>query len=80
MLFRSGIRAAFTRTLILSGGYDQARAEADLAAGRGDLVAFGRPILANPGFVGKLQRGEPLNGPDFSTFYTPGEKGYTDYV
>ena len=76
----AGIRAAFTRTLILSGGYDQARAEADLAAGRGDLVAFGRPILANPGFVGKLQRGEPLNGPDFSTFYTPGEKGYTDYV
>ena len=50
------------------------------SAGRGDLVAFGRPILANPGFVGKLQRGEPLNGPDFSTFYTPGEKGYTDYV
>lgn len=74
------LRAAFPGTLILSGGYDRARAEADLEAGRADLVAFGRPVLANPGFAGKLQRGEALTAPDFGTFYTPGEKGYTDYV
>lgn len=75
----STIRSLFTGTLILSGGYDAERAEADLQAGRGDLVAFGRPALANPGLAGKLKRGEALTAPDFATFYTPGEAGYTDY-
>jgi N-ethylmaleimide reductase len=64
---------------ILSGGYDRDRAEADLAENKGDLVAFGRPFLANPSLVEKLRSGTELTPPDFSTFYTPGEKGYTDY-
>ena len=73
------LRATFPGTLILSGGYDAARAEADLAEGRGDLVAFGRPFIANPHLPTLLREGKPLAPPDFSTFYTPGEKGYTDY-
>jgi len=72
-------RKAFTRTLILSGGYDAARAESDLAAGHGDLIAVGRPLLANPDLVQRWQGGAALNAPDMATFYTPGEKGYTDY-
>jgi N-ethylmaleimide reductase len=72
-------RRTFKGTLILSGGYDVARAESDLAAGKGDLIAFGRPFLANPDLVARLKAGAALNAPDFSTFYTPGEKGYTDY-
>ncbi|HWQ09725.1 MAG TPA: hypothetical protein VN436_11470, partial [Holophaga sp.] len=55
------------------------RAETDLAAGRGDLVAFGRPFLANPDLPARLRMRAPLNEPDASTFYAPGEKGYTDY-
>jgi N-ethylmaleimide reductase len=77
--FVGRVRATFTNTLILSGGYDKARAEADLVAGRADLIAFGRPFLANPDLVERLQQDAPLNAPDFATFYTPGEKGYTDY-
>lgn len=73
------IRAAFGGTIILSGGYDRARAEADLIEGRGDLVAFGRPFLANPRLVTRLREGKALTAPDFATFYSPGEKGYTDY-
>lgn len=73
------IRAAFKGTLILSGGYDRDRAEADLREGKGELVAFGRPFIANPRLVSKLRARSPLANPDFSTFYTPGEKGYTDY-
>lgn len=76
---KDSIRKAFSRTLILSGGYDAARAEADLQAGRAELVAFGRPFISNPELVAKLQAGTELTPPDFSTFYTPGEKGYTDY-
>ncbi len=44
-------RNTFKRTLILSGGYDAARAESDLAAGKGDLIAIGKPFLANPDMV-----------------------------
>jgi N-ethylmaleimide reductase len=72
-------RRTFKRTLILSGGYDTARAESDLAAGKCDLIAFGKPFLANPDLVARWQAGAPLNAPDASTFYTPGPKGYTDY-
>lgn len=72
-------RKEFKGALILSGGYDLARAEADLAAGKGDLVAVGRPILANPDLVERWKAGAPLNPPDPATFYTPGPKGYTDY-
>jgi N-ethylmaleimide reductase len=73
------IRKAFGRTLILSGGYDLARAEADLGAGNADLIAFGRPFLANPDLVERFKAGAELNAPDYTTLYTPGEKGYTDY-
>jgi N-ethylmaleimide reductase len=76
---KAKIRANFKGSYILSGGYDAARANADLDAKLGDLVAFGRPFISNPDLVHKLQNGVALTAPDFSTFYTPGEKGYTDY-
>ncbi|OGT19034.1 MAG: alkene reductase [Gammaproteobacteria bacterium RBG_16_57_12] len=72
-------RKSFRGTLILSGGYDAARAESDLATGKADLIAVGRPFLANPDLPERWKVNAPLNAPDFNTFYTPGEKGYTDY-
>lgn len=76
---KAALRKAWPRTFILAGGLDRAGAEASLREGRADLVAFGRPFLANPDLVARLQRALPLNAPDFATFYTPGPKGYTDY-
>ncbi len=76
---KDGVREAFGGTIILSGGYDADRAEADLEAGKCELVAFGRPLLANPDFVKRIELSAELNQPDFNTFYTPGEKGYNDY-
>ncbi|MDX8399958.1 MAG: alkene reductase [Gallionellaceae bacterium] len=76
---KASIRATFKGKYILSGGYDAARANADLDANHGDLVAFGRPFISNPDLVHKMQNGTELTAPDFDTFYTPGEKGYTDY-
>ena len=73
------IRATFEGKYILSGGYDAARANADLAADRGDLVAFGRPFIANPDLVHKLQDGRQWLPADFSTFYTADAKGYTEF-
>ncbi len=77
--FIAKLREAFGRTFIASGGLDSDQATALLEKNAADLVAFGRPVLANPGFATRLKRDLPLNDPDFSTFYTPGEKGYTDY-
>ncbi|MDB4941279.1 MAG: NADH:flavin oxidoreductase/NADH oxidase [Labilithrix sp.] len=74
------VRKLFTGTIIHSGGFDAARAEAELAAGKADLVAFGRPFIGNPDLPAKLASGAPLVEPDQTTFYTPGEKGYTDYA
>jgi N-ethylmaleimide reductase len=76
---KATFRSAFKGSLILSGGYDAARAENDLAAGKCDLVAVGRPFLANPDLVARWQTGAALNAPDMSTFYVPGPKGYIDY-
>ncbi len=72
-------REIFKRTLILSGGYDAKRAESDLVAGKCDLIAVGRPFLANPDLVDRWKTGAAMNEPDMATFYTPGPKGYTDY-
>ncbi len=64
---------------MLNNGYDKALAEAAVASGAADLVAFGRPFIANPDLVARLRRNAPLNTPDQSTFYGGGAKGYTDY-
>ena len=74
------IRSHFGNTLILSGGYDAERAEADLVAKKADLVAFGRPFISNPDFVKRIEKGiAPNMEMDPNTFYTPGPQGYTDY-
>lgn len=79
----AAVRQRFTNPIILSGGYDRDRAEAALQSGRADLVAFGRPFIANPDLVERMQTGAPLAQPDHATFYAPGPggfaDGYTDY-
>jgi N-ethylmaleimide reductase len=76
---KAAMRKAFGGTIILSGGYDAARAEADLVEGNGELVAFGRPFLANPDLLERFEKGADLNAPKMDLFYTPGPEGYTDY-
>lgn len=76
---KENIRKAFGGTIILAGGYDLVSAEAALVAQKGDLVAFGRPYLANADYLARAKAGRKLNAPDFATFYSPGPKGYVDY-
>ena len=77
--FKAKLRATFKGTFILAGGYDAASAEKALQDKQADLIAFGRPFLANPDLVERYKKGAALNAPDMDSFYTPGEKGYTDY-
>ncbi len=73
------IRKNFKGTYVLSGGYNADRANHDLLEKRGELVAFGRPLISNPDLVEKMKIRAPLKEADPSTFYTPGPKGYSDY-
>jgi len=63
---------------MVNNGYDGAMAAAALEGGA-DLVAFGKPYIANPDLVRRLREGAPLNTPDRTTFYGGEEVGYTDY-
>jgi N-ethylmaleimide reductase len=73
------LRKRFGGAYIANNGYDFELAERMLAAKAADLIAFGKPFLANPDLVERLEKGAPLNTPDKSTFYGGGAKGYTDY-
>ena len=63
---------------MVNNGYDLALAQQALADGA-DLVAFGKPFIANPDLVARLRQGGPFNTPDRATFYGGGVAGYTDY-
>lgn len=77
--FRQAIRARFKRPVIVAGNYDKARAEWVLSKGYADLVAFGRPFVANPDLPRRLADGLPLATFDGSTLFGGGERGYTDH-
>src|SRR6202163_567563 len=73
------LRNRFKGAYIGNNGYDFELATKVLAANAADLIAFGKPFIANPDLVERLKRGAPLNAPDKATFYGGGAKGYTDY-
>jgi N-ethylmaleimide reductase len=54
-------------------------AQAVLAAGEADAVAFGQLFIANPDLPRRFAENAALNEPDFKTFYASGPAGYTDY-
>ncbi|KAJ7800195.1 hypothetical protein B0H14DRAFT_1695551 [Mycena olivaceomarginata] len=72
------IRALWgARTLISAGGYT--RASALERAEQGDIIAFGRPFLANPDLPVRLEKDIPLTKGDRGTYYVPTVEGYTTY-
>jgi N-ethylmaleimide reductase len=76
----AALRKRFHGTWIANNGYDRAMAIDEIASGRADLVAFGRPFIANPDLVRRLREDRPLNplmGQE--TLYGGGAHGYTDY-
>jgi N-ethylmaleimide reductase len=74
-----GIREAFHNAIIHCNGLTAETGEAKLQNGSADLVAFGRSFLSNPDFIRRIEKNEALNDIDYTTLYTPGEQGYTDY-
>ncbi|AZA59626.1 alkene reductase [Chryseobacterium indoltheticum] len=72
-------RKIYNGTIIINRGFNKETATKVLQDGDADLVSFGTPFIANPDLVERFKNDAPLNQPDQATFYTPGEKGYTDY-
>ncbi|ADU72780.1 alkene reductase [Pantoea sp. At-9b] len=78
--FRRSLRAAFSGALIVAGNYTVEKAETYLRAGWVDLVAFGRPFIANPDLPARIAGNLPLaTVSDPSTLFGGGATGYTDY-
>jgi N-ethylmaleimide reductase len=75
------VRSAFPGAIIWCGGFtDRSSAQVALDTGLVDLIAFGRPYIANPDLAERLQNDWPLAEADRSTYYTRrGEIGYTDF-
>lgn len=73
------LRDIWQGVLMTNAGYDRDSANAVLAAGRADLVAFGVPFIANPDLPARYLAGAQLNAADPTTFYGGDAKGYTDY-
>jgi len=76
------IRKIFNGVIIINDGFDGQTANAVIARGEADAVAFGRPFIANPDHVQRLREQAQLNALDSTTlYYVDGEpgRGYTDY-
>ena len=73
------LRHGFKGAYIANNGYDKAFAEAAIEAGDADLIAFGRPFVANPDLVRRYALDAPLNDLNPATLYGGGAEGYTDY-
>lgn len=73
------LKKDFGGVLIANEAFTKESAEAAIAAGRADSVAFGQQYIANPDLVERFRTGAALNTPDPATFHIPGRKGYVDY-
>lgn len=73
------LRSLFKGVYMANNGYDGSLAADAVASGAADLVAFGRPFIANPDLVERLSQNSDLNELDPATLYGGGAAGYTDY-
>lgn len=72
-------RPLYNGTLMINTGFDQVKGNKVLEAGDADLVAYGKPFISNPDLVERFENNLELADWDQDTFYTTGEKGFTDY-
>ena len=73
------LRRRFSGTFIGNNMYTPVSAAQELVEDRADLIAFGRPFLANPDLVERLRTGAPLAEAPKEYWYGGDERGYTDW-
>jgi N-ethylmaleimide reductase len=77
--FLPSLRKHYSNTIIMPARCDYARASSILDSGYADLVAFGRPFVANPDLPTRLRLGLPLAKHQAASLVGGGAAGYTDY-
>jgi N-ethylmaleimide reductase len=75
----AALRRHFNGAWMVNNGYTRAMAAEAIASGHADLVAFGKPFIANPDLGRRLRQDAAWNAPDTATFYGGGAAGYIDY-
>jgi 2,4-dienoyl-CoA reductase-like NADH-dependent reductase (Old Yellow Enzyme family) len=73
------LKKQFGGPCIVNENFTLESAEAAIAAGDADAVAFGKLFIANPDLPDRFRRHAPLNEPKPETFYAQGPEGYIDY-
>lgn len=73
------LKKEFGGIYIANEKMDKATANAVLAAGTADAVAWGKDFIANPDLPARLQQDAALNPQRPETFYHSTAEGYTDY-
>ena len=77
------LKSAFGGVYIANEGLTRDTAEALIAAGEADAVAFGKDFIANPDLPARLLKNAPLNPAQPESFHGYGRsnpvEGYTDY-
>jgi len=77
--FREEVRRVFSGRIIYAGRYTAERGARLIEANLADLIAFGRPYIANPDLPERIANGWPLNAVNPATLYGGGDEGLTDY-
>ncbi len=72
-------RPLYSGSLIINAAMTRETAEAAIAEGIADYVAFGKAFVANPDLVERFRDDLPLADADPANFYTGGFSGYLDY-
>ena len=72
-------RPLYKGTLIANVNMNRDRGNRLVAGGLADLVAFGRPYIANPDLVQRFAENAPLAEVDWEAVYGSGSHGYSDY-
>jgi N-ethylmaleimide reductase len=73
------LRPVYKGIYFANSGFTKESGEKLLAKNGADAIVYGKLFIANPDLPERFKKNAALNTPDQSTFYTPGEKGYTDY-
>jgi N-ethylmaleimide reductase len=72
-------RPRYRGTLMINSGFNQVRGNGVIDEGLADLVSYGKLFISNPDLPRRFELNAELTRWDQDTFYTSGEKGYTDY-
>ncbi|QGZ64078.1 alkene reductase [Paraburkholderia acidisoli] len=73
------LKGEFGGPYIANEKFSLETAQAVVAAGEADAVAWGQLFIANPDLPRRFELNAPLNQPNPQTYYARGELGYTDY-